>query len=146
MKQLTCKIGFEIEVLAPKGLTRQSLAQAIAHQHGGIVRRFFHPQTEPSKVPGTPLFHNLTLGFEVVDEKEQLIARCVDDITRQENLEKSCQPLPGWYRIVSDDLRLLHLIKHQANPDAELSEVLQPIAKLFGTKISRNRRNVPRHR
>ncbi len=136
MKKLTWKIGFEIELLAPKGLSRQSLALAIAHQYGGIVRRFFHPQSEPSKVPGNPVFHNLTLGFEVVNQQGQLIARCVDDITLQEDLEKSCPPLPGWYRIVSDDLRLLHLIKQQANPDAELSEVLLPIAQLFGTELT----------
>jgi hypothetical protein len=135
MRKLNWKIGFELELLAPKGLSRQSLAETIAHEQGGKVRRFFHPQSEPSKVPGHPLFHNLTLGFEVMDKQGNLIARCVDDLTLQDDLEKTCQPLPGWYRIVSDDLRLLHLIKQQANAADPLSEVLKPIAQLFGTKV-----------
>ncbi len=135
MIQLTWKIGFEIELLAPKGLSRQTLAEAIAHEQGGIVRRFFHPQSEPSKVPGTLLFHNLTMGFEVVNKQGQVIARCVDDLTLQDDLEKTTSPLTGWYRIVSDDLRLLQLIKQQANPTAPLSEVLKPIAQLFATEV-----------
>ena len=136
MKKLNCKIGFEIELLAQKGLSRQSLAEAIAKQHGGKVRRFFYPQSEPSKVPGNPLFHNLTLGFESIDPQGKLIARCVDDLTLQDDLEKARPPLAGWYRIVSDDLRLLQLIKQQANPANPLSEVLNPIAELFGTEVT----------
>ena len=135
MTKLNWKIGFEIELLAPKGLSRQSLAEAIAHEHAGTVRRFFHPQSEPSKVPGNPLFHNLTLGFEVIDKQGEAIARCVDDLTLQDDVEKNCPPLPGWYRIVSDDVRLLQLIKQQTNPADSLSEVLKPIAQLFGTKV-----------
>jgi hypothetical protein len=135
MTTLTWKIGFEIELLAPKGLSRESLAKAIAAKQGGIVRRFFFLQSEPSKVPGNPFFHNLTLGLEVVNAKGDIIARCVDDLTLQEDLEKTCPSLPGWYRIVSDDSRLLQLIKQQANPAAPLSEVLKPIAQLFGTEV-----------
>jgi hypothetical protein len=136
MTTLTWKIGFEIELLAPKGLSRQSLAEAIAQTHNGIVRRFFSLQSEPSKVPANPLFYNLTLGLEVIDAQGKIIASCVDDLTIQDDLEKTCSPLPGWYRIVSDDSRLLQLIKQQANPNDLLSEVLQPIAQLFGTKVT----------
>ena len=135
MIELNWKIGFEIELLAPKGLSRQSLALAIAHQQGGIVRPFFHPQSEPSKVPENPLFYNLTLGFEAIDKKGKVIARCVDDLTLQDDLKKTTPPLPGWYRIVSDDLRLLQLIKQQANPTDTRSEVLNPIGQLFGTEV-----------
>lgn len=135
MTTLQWKIGFEIELLAPKGLTRKSLAEAIAAKHDAMVQSFFSLQSEPSKVPGNPLFHNLTLGLEVVDNQGQIIASCVDDLTIQDDLEKNTPPLPGWYRIVSDDPRLLQLIKQQANPDDSLSEVLQPIAQLFGTEV-----------
>lgn len=134
MADLNWKIGFEIELMAPLGLNRRDLALAIAQKCGGSVSRFFHPQTEPSEVPGTPLFQNLTLGFEVTDSQGQVIARCVDDLTLQDDFDKTCPPQPGWYRILSDDTRLLQLIIQQADPAAEIAAVLQPIARLFGTQ------------
>jgi hypothetical protein len=33
----------------------------------GSIRRFSNPPQEPSKVPGSPTFENLTPGFEAVD-------------------------------------------------------------------------------
>ncbi|MBD2361022.1 amidoligase family protein [Anabaena minutissima FACHB-250] len=135
MSELNWKIGFEIELIAPKGLSRKDLAQLIAKQHHGLVRRIFYPQSEPSHVPGTPLFHNLTLGFEVIDQQGCLIARCVDDLTLQDDLDKNQAPQPGWYRIVSDDTRLLQLITCNADATAPLDEVLQPIANLFATDL-----------
>jgi hypothetical protein len=135
MVKLNWKIGVEVELVAPKGLNRRDLANAIARQHGGIVRPFFHPQSEPSKVPGKSLFQNLTLGFEVVDSQcGSMIAQCVDDLTLQDDFDKTHPPQPGWYRIVSDDARLLRLVMRHANPAAPLSEVLVPIAHLFGTE------------
>jgi hypothetical protein len=135
MSELNWKIGFEIELMAPKGLSRKDLAEAIAQQHNGFVHRIFHPQSEPSHVPGTPLFHNLTLGFEVIDSADNLIARCVDDLTLQNDLDKTQPSQPGWYRIVSDDTRLLQLVVCQANPEATSGEVLKPIADLFATQL-----------
>ena len=99
------------------------------------MQPIFYPQSEPSKVPGTPLFHNLTLGFEVIDPQGKLIAKCVDDLTLQDDLDKSHPSKPEWYRIVSDDIRLLQLITCQANPEKIKSEVLHPIADLFGTHV-----------
>lgn len=133
MPELSWKIGFEIELLAPKGLNRKIIAESIAQANHGSVRRIFYPQSEPSQVPGTPLFHNLTLGFEVIDKQGNLIAKCVDDLTLQEDLNKSQPSQPGWYRIVSDDTRLLQLITNQANAKQTKTQVLKPIADLFGT-------------
>jgi len=133
MTKLNWKIGCEIELLAPKGLSRKDLADSIAQANNGIVRRIFYPQSEPSKVPGKPLFHNLTLGFEVIDQQGNLIAKCVDDLTIQDDLNKSQLPTPGWYRIVSDDTRFLELIIRQTNAEKTKAEVLNPIAHLFGT-------------
>ncbi|WP_414624864.1 amidoligase family protein [Calothrix sp. CCY 0018] len=135
MSQLNWKIGCEIELLAPFGLSRKDLAESIAKANNGTVRRIFYPQSEPSKVPGKPLFHNLTLGFEVIDNQGNLIAKCVDDLTLQDDLNKSQPSKPGWYRIVSDDTRFLQLITCQANPEKTKSEVLHPIADLFGTHV-----------
>ena len=135
MFKLNWKIGCEIELLAPKGLSRKDLAESIAKANNGTVRRIFYPQSEPSKVPGKPLFHNLTLGFEVIDRQGNLIAKCVDDLTLQDDLDKSHPSKPGWYRIVSDDIRFLHLITCQAKAEQSKSEVLHPIADLFGTRV-----------
>jgi hypothetical protein len=135
MSKLNWKIGCEIELLAPKGLSRKDLAESIARENNGTVRRIFYPQSEPSQVPGTPLFHNLTLGFEVIDRQGNLIAKCVDDLTLQDDLDKSHPSKPGWYRIVSDDTRFLQLITCQAKAEQSKSEVLNPIADLFGTHV-----------
>ncbi|BAY83596.1 hypothetical protein NIES267_30850 [Calothrix parasitica NIES-267] len=135
MNKLNWKIGCEIELLAPKGLSRKHLAESIAQAHNGTVRRIFYPQSEPSHVPGTPLFHNLTLGFEVVDNQGKLIAKCVDDLTLQDDLDKSHPAKPGWYRIVSDDTRFLQLITCQADAEQSKSDVLNPIANLFGSHV-----------
>ncbi|MBL6985537.1 MAG: amidoligase family protein [Methylobacter sp.] len=132
--EINWKIGVEIELMAPKGLSRRDLALKIAQQHNGTVRSFFHPQVEPSKVSGQPLFNNLTQGFEVLDSAGQIMAQCVDDLTLQEDCDRSHPPLPGWYRIVSDEARLLQLVMQQADPTAPVSEVLTPIAHLFGTE------------
>ena len=130
------RIGFEIELMAPKGSSRQDLANAIAKSFGGFVRRYFYLQSEFSKVPESPIFDNLTLGFEVVNAEGQWIAKCVDDLTLQDDLDKTQIPKLGWYRIVSDETRLLELVRYQADANAPISEVLNPIAHLFGTTIS----------
>ncbi|MEM6403252.1 MAG: hypothetical protein AAF757_23985 [Cyanobacteria bacterium P01_D01_bin.116] len=135
MTKLNWKIGCEIELLAPKGLSRKDLAESIAQANNGTVHRIFYPQSEPSHVPGTPLFHNLTLGFEIIDRQGNLIAKCVDDLTLQNDLDKSYPPKPGWYRIVSDDTRFLQLINCQTKAEQSKSEVLHPIADLFGTSV-----------
>ena len=134
MIELNWRIGVEIELIAPQGRSRSDLAEEIAWAFGGTVRRFFHPQSEPSKVQDSPIFQNLTLGFEVLDPEGCLIAQCVDDLTLQEDLDPNHPPQPGWYRIVSDDSRLLKLVERQADPAASLAEVLTPIAQLFGTQ------------
>ena len=130
--------------MAPPGRSRLDLAQALAQRHDGLVQRFFHPQSEPSKVPGQAIFENLTLGFNVVTESGNLIARCVDDLTLQDTLDKNASPQPGWYRIVSDDKRFINLIIQQANADDDLEQVLLPIARLFGTEPDFNEHDMVR--
>lgn len=133
MSELNWKIGLEIELMAPLGLSRQDLAESIARKYNGWVHRIFYPQSEPSHVPGTQVFQNLTLGFEVFNSQGDLIARCVDDLTLQNDLDKAQQPQPGWYRIVSDDTRLLQLVNCQSDAVYSLDQVLKPIAALFDT-------------
>lgn len=129
------KMGVEIELLAPRGRSREDLALAIAEHHGGRVRRFFHPQGEPSKVPGTPVFESLTLGFVAEDPEGNALARCVDDLTLQDDLDRKHPPRAGWYRIVSDDARLLRLAMRHSDAAEPLDTVLAPLADLFGSTV-----------
>ncbi len=76
------------------------------------------------------VFHNLGLGFEVPG-----LARCVDDLTLQRDLDKKAAPKSGWYRVVSDDRRLLHLAKRHCSPAEPIDGVLDPLARIFGTKV-----------
>ena len=130
------KIGLEVELLAPKGSSRQTLAARIAgHASGRVLSRVFHHESEPSKVVGQPVFENLTLGFEVRDARGSLIARCVDDLTLQADLERTHPPQPGWFRVVSDDARILRLAARHADLTQDLHGALSPVAELFGSAL-----------
>ena len=108
---LPWKVGVELELLAPPGLSRLDLAQAYARTIGGRVEPFFHPQSEPSLADGVSVFENLTLGFRVKDLTGQWVASFVDDLTLQRDLNRQAPPLQNWFCIVSDDKRSLNLIK-----------------------------------
>lgn len=110
-------VGIEVELLAPAGSDRRALAELIAKRLNGSVRAFFHTDSEPSKVQGKPLFYHLTQGFAVHDAHGKLIAKCVDDITLQHDLNKDAPAAPGWYRLVSDEIRLLRLIARHSQAD-----------------------------
>ena len=129
---LTWRIGFEVELLAPRGVSRADLALRVAQRVGGKVRRYFHQQAEPSKAPNVPIFENLTLGFQV-SEGGRHIASFVDDLTLQRDLNRDASPANGWYRIVADDARILRLVCQHCDPAAPLETVLDPLAALFAT-------------
>lgn len=127
-------MGVELELLAPRGGTRRRLAAALAGRDGEVVP-FLHADSEPSKVPGQPVFHNLTQGFAAVDARGQERARTVDDITIREDLDADAAPKPGWWRIVSDDRRMLHLARRHGRSDDGPGGVLRPLAALFGVDV-----------
>lgn len=127
-------LGLEIELLAPRGSSRLALAEAIADRHTAQIKRIFHPQSEPSPLSGTPVMENLTLGFAVVDRQGHPIAQVVDDLTLQADCRKQASPKPGWYRIVSDEGRLLRLVARVADPEDPVERVLDPVAQLFGVE------------
>lgn len=138
MITLNWKTGFEIELMAPPGLSRRDLAEAVATRVGGTVDRFFHPQSEPSAVAGRPVFENLTPGFRVRDAQGAWVASFVDDLTLQRDLDRERAPLEGWRRIVADDGRLLRLAERHCDPEAEGDRTLEPLAALFGTEAQRH--------
>ncbi|MBE9138962.1 amidoligase family protein [Nodosilinea sp. LEGE 07088] len=129
------KVGLEIELMAPRGSSRQALAEAIALASEGSVSRIFYPQSEPSQIPGTPVLENLTLGFEARDAQHQAIAWCVDDLTLQADCDRTCPAQPGWYRIVGDDIRLMQIVGRLTDANLPLTEVLQPVAQTLGLEL-----------
>ncbi len=135
MLELHSRIGFELELMAPVGRSRLDLAQAIAELHQGHVIPYFHPQEEPSQVQGQPIFENVTLGFRVEDRAGHWLGSCVDDLTLQKDFNKQAKPFGDWYRIVTDDHRLLALVLRHCDPRQPLTKVLEPLADLFGTTI-----------
>lgn len=138
------RIGFEVELLAPVGSSRKTLAEHIAARIGGSVRACFHLDSEPSKVKGRPIFYHLTQGFEVLDSRGALVAKCVDDITLQRDLNKHAKPQAGWYRVVSDDVRFLRLLKRHTPAEADIAHSLVSLGELFGTQPQLTERGVYR--
>ena len=134
--RLRWPIGVEVELLAPPGSSRRTLADRLAAAAGGTVRPFFYPQSDLSLVPGVPVFDNLTLGFEVRDAAGGLIARCVDDLTLQQDLDRERAPVPGWFRVVSDDLRLLHLVARWSSPPVPVNRVRQQTRHFCGMVLA----------
>lgn len=128
------KVGVEVELLAPVGSSRRDLAEHLARHLNGSVRAFFHLDSEPSKVAGKPIFYHLTQGFEILDAAGAPVAHCIDDITLQNDLDKTTPPKPGWYRIVSDEVRLLRLIARHSEADMPLADALIKTGELFGTE------------
>lgn len=127
-------LGVELELLAPPGSSRLELARALAGPAGTVVRGF-HADAEPSAAPGVGVFHHLTPSFTVFDVDGRRRCSLVDDITLQDDLDREAPSEPGWYRILSDDRRLLRLVARRCDPEAPQAEVLAPIAELFGTEV-----------
>jgi hypothetical protein len=137
-------IGVEIELLAPPGGSRRDLAERVAGRHGGRVARIFHPQAEPSPVPGVPVFETLTLGFAVTDAAGAPVARFVDDLTLRNDLAATAPPKPGWYRIATDDARFARLLARHCSPAAPLETVLDGALPLFGGTVERKEGGIRR--
>jgi hypothetical protein len=135
---LDWKVGFEIELVTPKGKSRLDLARRVARRTGGVVHRVFHAQAELTSIQGKPAFQNVTPGFEVVGGDGRTIARFVDDLTLLDGFDLDAAALPGWYRIVTDDGRLVSLIEAGCDPEADLATVLEPLAAMFGTTLERH--------
>jgi len=132
------RTGFEIELLAPVGSSRRALAGELAARRGGQVRPVWHHDSEPSLVPGLGRFLHLTLGFEVVGAAGDLICTLVDDVTLVSDLNPQTRPAPGWYRILTDDARLLRLLAQRIDPGAPIERALDPVAAVWGVRVVRH--------
>jgi hypothetical protein len=134
------RIGFEIELMAPPGVSRRTLAMDLAGRCGGSVRPVWHHDSEPSLVPGLGRFLHLTQGFEVTRPDGSPLCALVDDVTLMHGLDPRAPAIPGWYRILTDDTRLLRLLAAQCDPGGRLAQVLDPAARLWGTEVQQHGR------
>lgn len=135
--RLRWRTGFEIELMAPPGRSRQSLAERLAAGCGGQVRPVWHHGSEPSLVPGLGRFLHLTRGFEVRRADDTLLCTLVDDVTLVAGLDPRAPARPGWFRILSDDARLLRLLAAHSDPGGDLDTALDAAARFWGTAVQR---------
>ncbi len=129
------RTGFEIELMAPPGQSRLGLAKDLAARCGGRVRPVWHHDSQPSLVPGLGRFLHLTQGFEVHRPDGALLCTLVDDVTLIAGLDPRAAAPPGWFRILSDDPRLLRLLAAHSDPGGDLPTVLDATAKLWGSTV-----------
>jgi hypothetical protein len=129
------RIGFEIELMAPAGISRRTLALELADRFGGRVQPVWHHDSEPSLVPGLGRFLHLTQGFEVSRADGSQLCTLVDDVTLLAGLDPRAAAPDGWFRILSDDPRLISLIAAHSDPGGPLDEALHDTAALWGRPV-----------
>lgn len=130
------RVGFELELLAPRGSSRRTLADALAARCGGSVRSIWHHDSEPAPVRSLGgRFLHLTQGFEVRRPTGDVLCTLVDDVTISADLDPAAPPASGWHRLLTDDLRLAWLLERHCDPAAPLEAVLAPVATLWGETV-----------
>lgn len=133
------RTGFELELLAPFGSSRRTLAVALAERCGGRVRPVWHQDSEPSLVAGLGgRFLHLTQGFEVCRPSGDVLCTLVDDMTIAADLDPTAAATPGWHRLLTDDPRLLRLLAVVSDPGGPLETALDGAASLWGVVAERH--------
>ncbi len=132
---MTFQVGIELEILAPQGSSRATLAERVARSIGGSVVGNWHLDTEPSAHPDLDVFHHLTPAFDVLDNDGNLFVRMVSDVTIHADLDIKAPGLAGWHRVLSDDPRFLRMVG-QFLPSMEASSAdLDALADRLGLLI-----------
>jgi hypothetical protein len=131
------RTGFEIELMAPAGLSRRTLAEDLARRSGGRIHPVWHHDSEPSLVPGLGRFLHLTQGFEVRARDGHTLCTLVDDVTLTADLDPRVAAAPGWFRVLSDDERLLRLLAAHSDPGGPIGAALDGAAKLWDVPVER---------
>ncbi|HVW80480.1 MAG TPA: amidoligase family protein [Mycobacteriales bacterium] len=136
MTALQTRIGFELELLAPRGSSRRTLAKELAARTGGELLPIWHLDSEP--VPLESLggrFLHLTHGFEVRRRTGEQLCTLVDDITINAELDPKAPAVDGWHRLLTDDIRLARLLEQRCDPAATIDAVLDPVGALWGEAV-----------
>jgi hypothetical protein len=132
------RIGFELELLAPRGSSRRTLADALAGACGGQVRPVWHHDSEPAAVRSLGgRFLHLTQGFEVVRDSGDVLCTLVDDMTIVADLDAAAAAPPGWHRLLTDDSRLLQLLARFSDPGGPLEKALDAVASVWAERVER---------
>lgn len=132
------RIGFELELLAPRGASRRDLAVAIAERAEGRVRPIWHSDSEPALVASLGgRFLHLTQGFEIVTRSGESVCALVDDVTITADLDATAPAPDGWHRLLTDDPRLLRLLARTSEPGGPLDTSLDAAAALWGAHAER---------
>jgi hypothetical protein len=137
-QELHRRIGFELELLAPRGSSRRTLADALAQTCGGQVQPVWHEDSEPSLVKRLGRFLHLTQGFAVLRSSDDLLCTLVDDVTIVADLNPTEPALPGWHRLLTDDPRLVRLLARVSDPAGPLETSLDGAASLWGSAVEQH--------
>ncbi|GAA2540591.1 hypothetical protein GCM10010435_05030 [Winogradskya consettensis] len=129
------RIGFEIELMAPPGVSRRTLATDLAARHGGQALPVWHHDSELSMVPGLARFLHVTQGFEVTRADGSPLCTLVDDITLVNGLDNSAPAKDGWFRILGDEARLIRLVAAHSDPGGTLDTALDNAAKIWNRPV-----------
>lgn len=129
------KCGFEVELMAPKGKSRETLASTLAGSLGGLTRRRFYPQSEVDTASEGKGYESLTLAFDVLDAQGHTQFTLADDVTLNADIDSCLVGADGWYRILSTQRTHCDLVEAQCDATASLDDVLRPLARLFHTEV-----------
>lgn len=131
----SARLGFEIELLAPPGLTRRDLAKLIAARSGGSVRAAMAPCTELGR-SGTPTSrYSLRPAFDALDGAGRPQARLVDDVTILSDLDRDASGRDSWGRIVSPNWGVIQAISRHANASRRVVDWLSPLRQSHHARI-----------
>ena len=138
---MSYRIGIELELLAPVGSTRATLAEAIATKVDGEVITNWYLGSERSRRRPNDIVNHLTPAFDVADSDGKHVVRIVDDATIHKDLDFKAPSPPGWSRIMSDDARFLRMLEHRIPPSQRSNlEELQPLVAGYGLEVADNGR------
>ena len=107
---------------------------------GGKVSPIFHRDSDYR--PGgdaTKAYYCLTRGF-VLDSPSGLTLSFVNDMTISTELDLGDETETDWFHVLSDDSRLLELVRHHCDPSQSPDGILAPLAALFHTEIQQQGR------
>jgi hypothetical protein len=137
--QLRRRIGFEIELVAPPTLSRRDLADELSARVGGEIRPVWHEDFGPSQLTAMHgRFLQLSQGLEVRRAGGELLCTLVDDISLVHGLDPETPSVKGWFRLVTDDFRLLRLLAVRCDAGADIAEVLAPLAQMWQARVRRH--------
>jgi hypothetical protein len=134
------KCGFELELLAPAGSDRRSVAAHFASVLDCSAESIFHRDSDYVPETGSDkAYFCLSRGFALTSPSG-LGLKIVNDMTISEELDLGRQDQGDWFHILCDDIRLVELVRRNCEPDLDSSHVLGPLADFFGVGLAQNDR------